>query len=108
MMKHFLLRMVGKVVKRPVLRHLVAFEEATQTPRKVQENLLHRILRRQTDTDFGHRHGFDAIRTVQDFRKQLPVASYEYFEPYINRLKSGEVRALLADDQVVMFALTSG
>jgi hypothetical protein len=108
MFKRFLLRMVGKVVKRPVLRHLVAFEEATCKPRQVQEMLLQRILRRQADTDFGRRHGFSQIHSIEQFRKQLPVARYEYFEPYINRLRQGDLRALLADDRLLMFALTSG
>ncbi len=107
-MKHFLLRMLGKVVKRPVLRHLVAFEQATCRPQEVQEALLRRILARHRQTDFGRQHGFEHIRTVADFRRQLPVAGYEYFEPYINRMKRGDFRALLGDDRVLMFALTSG
>src|SRR5262245_26424727 len=38
----------------------------------------------------------------------MPIAPYEYFEPYIARVRRGEVNALLADDRVLMFALTSG
>jgi hypothetical protein len=107
-MKRFLLRMVGKVVKRSVLRHLVAFEQATCRPQEVQEALLLRMLAKHRETDFGRRHGFEHILNVADFRRQLPVAGYEYFEPYINRLRRGEFRALLGDDRVLMFALTSG
>ena len=107
-MKRFLLRTIGKIVKRPVLRHLVAFEEATRRPREVQEALLGRIIGRHADTAFGREHGFSRIRNVEDFRRQLPVAGYEYFEPYITRLRRGEFRALLGDDRVLMFALTSG
>jgi hypothetical protein len=108
MLPRFLLRMIGKVVRRPVLRHLAAFEQATHRPRDVQEALLRRILAHQADTDFGRRHGFTSIRTVDDFRRQLAVAGYEYFEPYIARVRKGELRALLADPCVHMFALTSG
>ncbi|HMF18900.1 MAG TPA: GH3 auxin-responsive promoter family protein, partial [Gemmataceae bacterium] len=67
-----------------------------------------RILAFQTDTDFGRQHGFAHIRTLADFRRQLPVAGYEYFEPYLARVRRGELRALLADSCVHMFALTSG
>jgi hypothetical protein len=108
MVTRFLLKMIGKVVRRPVLRHLAAFDEATHHPREVQEALLHRILAYHTGTDFGRDHGFAGIRTVEDFRRRLPVAGYEYFEPYIGRVRRGEVRALLADPCVHMFALTSG
>lgn len=108
MFTRFLLKMVGKVVRRPVLRHLAAFEAATHRPREIQEALLRRILAFQADTDFGREHGFDSIRTMEDFRRQLPVAPYEYFEPYIARVRRGDLRALLADPCVHMFALTSG
>lgn len=108
MLTRFLLKMIGKVVRRPVLRHLAAFEAATHRPREIQEALLRRIIAFQTDTDFGREHGFHSIRTIEDFRRQLPVAPYEYFEPYIARVRRGELRALLADPCVHMFALTSG
>ncbi len=99
---------VGKVVARPIKRQLRRFEAATQEPRQVQEALLHRILTHQAPTDFGREHRFADIRTVADFRRQLPVASYEYFEPYMARVRRGDLRALLADPCVHMFALTSG
>jgi hypothetical protein len=100
--------MIGKIARRPVLRHLAAFEQATHRPREVQEALLRRILSYQGDTDFGRSHGFRTIQSVADFRRQLPIAHYEYFEPYITRVRRGELRALLADSCVHMFALTSG
>ena len=33
---------------------------------------------------------------------------YDYFEPYLARVRNGETNALLSDDRVLMFALTSG
>jgi GH3 auxin-responsive promoter len=107
-----LLRMLliglGKIVARPVRRHLLAFEAATQQPREVQEALLRRILAYHADTDFGRTHRFRDVHTVADFRRQLPVACYDYFEPYLARVRRGEFNALLADRRVHMFALTSG
>jgi hypothetical protein len=108
MFRWFLCNVVGKLAAWPVRRQLAAFEAATQQPRSVQEELLRRILAFQADTDFGREHHFRDIRTAEDFRRQLPVASYERFEPYIARVRRGELRALLADKCVHMFALTSG
>ncbi len=99
---------LGKVVVRPVRRHLTAFEAATHDPRLVQEALLAQIVARHAATDFGRDHGFRDIRTVADFRRQLPVAGYDYVEPYIDRVRQGDFNALLADRRVHMFALTSG
>ncbi len=101
-------KVVLKAIARPIRRNLAQFEAATHNPREVQEALLRGILARQAATAFGRDHRFDAIRTVEDFRRQLPVAGYEYFEPYIARVRRGETSALLADPRVHMFALTSG
>src|SRR6478735_3897364 len=87
MLRRFVQYWVGKVVARPLLRQIVGFH---------------------ADTGFGRDHGFAAIRTVDDYRRQVPVAPYERAEPYIRRVMRGETRALLADPQVLMFALTSG
>jgi hypothetical protein len=108
MLTKLLLKTVGKVLRFSLRRHALAFDAATQRPREVQEELLRRILAHQADTDFGRRHQFRAIHTVADFRRHLPVADYEYFEPYLARVRRGEFRALLADRCVHMFALTSG
>ena len=104
MLSRFLLTLIGKVVRRPVLRHLAAFEEATHRPRDVQETLLRRILARHADTAFSRDHGLAGIQTVADFRRRLPIAGYDHFEPYITRLRHGETRALLGDERIHMFA----
>lgn len=98
----------GKVVARPVKRQLAQFERATHEPQIHQESLLRRILDYHRDTDFARDHRFELVRTAADFRRQLPVTTYEYVEPYMARVCRGDFRALLADRQVYMFALTSG
>lgn len=103
-----LLKVVGKLAARPVRRQVARFEEATRRPREVQEALRQRILTYHADTDFGREHHFHDIRTPRDFQHQLPVAGYEYFEPYLDRVRRGDFQALLADRRVHMFALTSG
>src|ERR1043166_1235085 len=99
-------KIIGKIVALPVRRQLTAFDVATQRPREVQEALLQRILTDQADTDFGRDHHFADIRSVADFRHHLPIAGYDYVEPYLARVCRGELRALLADPCVHMFALT--
>src|SRR5262245_43190798 len=104
----FLRTAIGKIVAAPVRRPLRKFEAATRDPRAVQEALLRRILAFHAQTDFGRKHHFADIRTPADFRHNLPVAGYDYFEPYLARVRRGELQALLADRCVHMFALTSG
>ena len=107
-LKRFLLVRVGRLISYPVRRQLRQFEAACLDPEAVQPDLLLRILRKQRDTAFGRDHKFAAVRTIADFRKNIPIAPYEYVAPYIERVTKGETKALLSARRVHMFALTSG
>jgi hypothetical protein len=85
------------------------FEQATRNLCEQQRELLLRRITLNRDTSFGRDHNFAGIANVADFRSRVPVAPYEYYEPYIERLRAGEIGALLGGRQkLVMFALTSG
>jgi len=108
-MLQWLIRNVfGKVAAMSVRRRLTAFEEATCHPREVQDALLRRILAHHEGTDFGKKHSFSGIKTLEDYRRHMPITTYEYIEPYIERVTKGDINALLGDSKVHMFALTSG
>src|SRR5262245_12567485 len=94
---------IRRILAYPVRRQLAKFEAATLQPRQSQEAVLRRILGRQADTGFGRDHGFARIQTIDDFRRQVPVAGYERLEPYIERVRQGDSRALLADPVIHMF-----
>src|SRR5947199_2407242 len=104
----FLLGRFGKIIATPIRRKLYAFEAATHHPQEVQQALLKSILEHQADTGFGRDHHFRDVRTLEDFRRQVPVAGYEAVEPYIARMQKGDFQALVADKVVHMYALTSG
>ena len=92
----------------PLQRKLQRFLTSCDDPATVQAELLKRLLARQSATAFGRDHGFADIRTLDDYRRRVPVAPYERLAPYIERVKRGETDALIADDRVLLFALTSG
>jgi hypothetical protein len=104
----FALTSVGRLVAISVRRKLNHFLDATNDCAGVQQELLRRILAHQSATAFGRDHHFADIRTVADYRHNLPVAGYDAIEPYLARVRKGETSALLADRRVHMFALTSG
>jgi len=80
-----------------------------QAPRagEVNRDLLLRILRRQEDTEFGRRHDFRSLRSVQDFQRALPVSTYDDIRADIERMARGEAN-VLTRDPVVAFGLSSG
>jgi hypothetical protein len=104
----FLLVRIGRLIALPIRRRMARFERDCHDPARVQADLLRRILARQSATAFGRDHHFASIRTAADYRRHVPVAPYEYVEPYVERVKKGETDALIAGDRVLMFALTSG
>ena len=64
---------------------------------------------RNADSQFGRDHHFHQIRTPADFRRQVPIGSYDRHEPYIARVRAGDCHALFgAGSEVLMFAMTSG
>lgn len=99
---------IRKLIVQPIRRHINAFDAASQRCQPIQEALLQRIIRTQQATGFGQDHGFASIRTPADFRKQVPVHRYEDLEPYMLRVVKGDLKALLTEPKIHMFAMTSG
>lgn len=104
----FAFRMVGKLVARPIYRRIAAFHETTRDPRRRQLAVLDEIVRAQAGTGYGREHGFGGIRDLADFRRQVPINSYDALAPYIQRMMNGDLNALVADPAVLLYALTSG
>jgi hypothetical protein len=80
---------------------------ATHEPEREQSNRLLDIISQNKRTAFGIEHGFDGIDSVEDFRERVPVRTYEGFEPYIKRMRTGEEGVLTAEVPL-MFGRTSG
>ncbi len=83
------------------------FETATRQPAEVQQRKLLEIVRRNRDTEYGREHGFDSVRSVKDYRRNVPRNTYETLMPSITRMTQGVPNVLTADTPL-MFATTSG
>ncbi|MDD5136013.1 MAG: GH3 auxin-responsive promoter family protein [Candidatus Omnitrophica bacterium] len=84
-----------------------AFEEATKDPVVTQEQVLFEYLRRNKDTEYGKSHNFAGIRTIDDYRRHVPLNDCETIRPYVERMKRGEEN-ILTVDKPVFFGATSG
>lgn len=85
------------------------FLQETRTTRSVQHARLMEFITKHGSSDFGRDHRFSDIRTVQDYQKQVPLRGYDEHEPYIKRVREGDVGALFAPNtKILMFAMTSG
>ena len=86
------------------LRHM---EKSSHAPMQENEALLKKILRDNQNTEYGRAHHFSEIRTIEEFRKQVPISAYEDFAPFIERMKNGEEN-LLTSSKVLGYSRTSG
>ena len=90
-------------------RRVKRFLADARRARQIQRDLLLTKVARHAVSDFGREHGFAHIRSVADFRRQVPVAGYDYYQPYIERVKRGDLGAMFGPGtKLLMFALTSG
>jgi hypothetical protein len=85
------------------------FISQAKRSRAIQERVLLAKIGRNAGSDFGRTHGFDAIASIADFRRRIPVTDYSYYAPYIERVKQGDIQAMFgAGTELLMFAMTSG
>lgn len=83
------------------------FEKATRDVRGSQEAKLREILSRNARTEYGRRHSFGSIRSLEEYRSAVPITDYEGLRDSIDRMARGERNVLTAEDPL-MFAQTSG
>src|SRR4051794_17227798 len=105
--------LVRKAVGRPLMLRSRALAETflnlTATADRVQRDRLLELVARHADSRFGRDHHFREIRNPADFRKRVPIRGYDGHEPYIERVRHGDLGALFGPGtKVLMFAMTSG
>jgi hypothetical protein len=105
----FIKRLVGRRIANRARALATEFHGQARQAGAVQRKLLLDRIARNADSALGPDHRFGEIRTPEDFRRQVPVGDYARHEPYIDRVRNGDVSALFGPGtEVLMFAMTSG
>ncbi|MBL7860361.1 MAG: GH3 auxin-responsive promoter family protein [Cyclobacteriaceae bacterium] len=76
-------------------------------PHEVQDEILKRLLTNARYTEFGQKYSFDDLINYEDYKRRVPVHTYEQLFPYIDRLMRGE-QNVLWPSEVKWFAKSSG
>lgn len=76
-------------------------------PNEVQEELLKKLTYTAKGTYFGKEYDFKSIKTADEFKRRIPISTYEDFLPYISRLRNGE-DDILWPGEIIGFAKSSG
>ncbi|KAK8705836.1 hypothetical protein V6N13_049422 [Hibiscus sabdariffa] len=86
---------------------LKMIEELTANAEQIQEQLLAQILDRNAGTEYLSR--FLSGKTDKElFKMKVPVVSYEYIKPYIDRIANGDKSNILLAESVIEFHRSSG
>ena len=67
--------------------------------------VLYRIISRNKDTEIGKK---SSIKTIEDYRGNVPLTDYEDHRPYIERMVEKGEENLLSPDKVTFYCPTSG
>ncbi len=82
-------------------------EQSSKQPREAQSAKLMSIISTNAGSSFGAEHGFASIKSVEDYRRAVPIREYEGFRPYVERAVAGDRNVLTGEDPL-MYATTSG
>ncbi|MBD2103867.1 GH3 auxin-responsive promoter family protein [Leptolyngbya sp. FACHB-261] len=84
-----------------------SFVRKTRQAFRVQEQFLRGLLLAHRDTEYGQKYGLRDIKTIEQFREQVPILPYSSYESYTDRIAQGE-KNILTPDPVIYLNLTSG
>lgn len=76
-------------------------------PLEVQTEVFQNLIETAKYTEFGRRHSFDQIKTLEDFKRRVPVATYTEFAEDIERMRMG-AENVLWPGKIKWFAKSSG
>src|SRR5699024_4581580 len=76
-------------------------------PNEVQNELLHKLIKKAENTEIGKKYDFSSIKTYREFAERLPVLAYEEIYQGIERARQGETN-IFWPTPIKWFAKSSG
>lgn len=98
---------VNKVMEIMMRSRMKVIEESIKHPFLTQQNVLFDNLKRAKHTIYGNEFGFSNIKNISQFQAQVPIVTYEEFEPYIELARKGE-KDVSWNGKIKWFAKSSG
>ncbi len=86
---------------------LKPWHEAIDSPAAAQAQVLQRLLEGYARTAYGRDRGAGQVGTLEEYRRQFPVLTYDEYKPLIGRVMAGDTGLLLYEEPVG-WAITRG
>lgn len=82
-------------------------EYAISHAQEIQQKLFKQLITMAANTEWGRKYEYSSIKSYEDFKKRVPISTYEQFFPWIERNIKGE-QNLLWPSRIDWFAKSSG
>ena len=82
-------------------------EHFIKNPSQVQHQVFNNLLEKGRNTVFGRKYGFDDIKSIADYQKNVPISTYEKLFPFIEKMLNGK-QNMLWNEPVKWFSKSSG
>ena len=76
-------------------------------PHETQLKVFNELIFSGKNTEWGKKHDYRSIKTIEDYRKRVPLSDYDAMKPYIDMIMKGK-QNLLWNSPIKWFAKSSG
>ena len=87
---------------------LKELDDATKQAAKLSENLLLKLVNDNKDTEYGKLHHFAEVKSIEDYKRLVPVSNYDDYAEIIQRGMDTCDTTLYTAYPIVSYAVTSG
>jgi hypothetical protein len=101
------MQLINSILTWVMKKRIHQIELFKKYPFEVQDEVLKRLLNYARYTDFGQHYAFDDLIDYEDYKRRVPVHTYEQLFPYIDRMMRGE-QNVLWPTEIKWFAKSSG
>lgn len=99
--------LLNSVIKWINLKRNYQIQLYSEHPSNIQMETLHQLLRKSQNTWWGKKYKYSDIHSLEEFKKAVPLQTYDDIKPFVERLRDGETDVLWPGD-VKWFAKSSG
>ena len=101
------MQIINSILTWVIKKRIHQIELFKKYPHDVQDEVLKKLIGFARYTDFGQKYAFDDLINYEDFKRRVPVHTYEQLFPYIDRQMRGE-QNVLWPTETKWFAKSSG
>ena len=89
------------------IKRISKIELMQKFPQEVQVETFIDLINKAKDTEWGKKHDYKTIDSIEAFQEKVPIQEYDDVKPIINRLRKGESNLLWPGD-IKWYAKSSG